>query len=110
MPDPFLTDRVNRLAQSLVEELQNILADQDPEAEAHYVRYLAIRPILTGEPRDNALKALISVMAEILALSSDSLDDAYKVAMSCGKPLRETLVHAWNIKVQREKKNIEPLQ
>src|SRR5262249_14991761 len=104
MPDPFLTDRVNRLAQSLVEELQNILANQDPEAEAPYVRYLAIRPILTGEPTDNALTALILVMAEILALNSDSLDDAYKVAMNCGKQLRESLVHAWNIKVQREEK------
>jgi hypothetical protein len=104
MPDPFLTDRVNSLAQSLVKELQSIMVEQDRTIGGpNYAHYLAIRPILTGLPAPSALGALMSTMAEILALSSNSWDEAHNAAERCTKLLHETLEQVWNIKVQREK-------
>ena len=106
MPDPFLTDRVNRLAQSLVKELQSIMVEQDRTVGGpNYAHYLAIRPILTGLPQPSALSALILIMAEILALGSNSLDDAHNAAESYTKLLHETIKQCWDTKVQREKEH-----
>jgi hypothetical protein len=111
MPDPFLSDRVNSLAQSLVKELESILADQDPKATSdmiaqlggpHYVYYLAIRPILTGVPWPSALFALMATMAEILVLCNNSWDNVHSAAESYSKMfLQDFLRPAWDTKMRR---------
>lgn len=114
MPDPFLTDRVNELAHNLVEELENIMADQDPRTTRAmvaqlgglpYARYLAIRPILTGLHGGSALTVLVMILAEILALGSESLEAAKNSAEVCSDTLNQTLKQCWDTKVLREKKH-----
>jgi len=104
MPNPFFTDRVKELAHNLVEELEkNIMADQDLSG-LPYARYLAIRLILRGQPGASTLTVLNTVLAESLALDSDSLEVAKNRAEACSKQINQTLEQCWDAKLQHKKK------